>query len=313
MSQSEESTVLASAAPAGKSRKRESVKANAGEAPLKQAAPRSRAAGAASRGKKSADQAAAAKPAAVKPAAPRPATAKPASKPAPQPIGPLLEQLPPGRKPDGRMLFGRTVTLEPLDVARHAQPLYDASHGSVDPEGRIWTYMFYGPWDNFQAFRAWIEAQAKSADPLFFAIVPRVTRKPAGMAAYMSIRPEAGVIEIGNIWLAPVLQKTREATEAIFLLMRHAFEELGIRRLEWKCDSLNAPSRAAAARFGFTYEGVFRKHMVVKGRNRDTAWFSMTDDEWPAIRAEFQRWLDDRNFDQAGRQLTPLNPPTRGA
>lgn len=229
------------------------------------------------------------------------------------PIGAILDRLPPGRKPDGRMLFGRTVTLEPLDMRRHAEALFTASHGGSDPEGRIWTYLAYGPWADFAGFRAWIENQAASRDPLFFTIVPRVTRKPAGMAAFMNIRPEAGVVEIGNIWFSPVLQKTREATEAIYLLMRHAFEELGVRRLEWKCDALNAGSRAAAARFGFTYEGEFRKHMVIKGRNRDTAWFSITDDEWPAIRAAFQRWLDDANFDGAGRQLSPLSPLQPGS
>jgi RimJ/RimL family protein N-acetyltransferase len=227
----------------------------------------------------------------------------------PLPVGEALDRLPTGRRPDGRMLYGRTVTLEPIDPARHGEALYEASHGKNDPHGRIWTYMAYGPWVDYLAFRDWLEAQARSRDPLFFAIVPRITRKASGMAAYMNIRPEAGVLEIGSIWFAPVLQKTREATEAIYLLMRHAFEELGIRRLEWKCDSLNAGSRAAALRFGFTFEGIFRKHMVVKGRNRDTAWFSMTDDEWPSRRAEFLRWLDDDNFDATGRQKTALAMP----
>ncbi|WP_137388082.1 GNAT family N-acetyltransferase [Rhodoligotrophos defluvii] len=224
-----------------------------------------------------------------------------------RPVGPRVDPLPPGRAPDGRILFGRTVTLEPIDAVRHGAALFEASHGGADPEGALWTYMGYGPWPGLAGFLGWLTGQMPSTDPRYYAIVPRKTRKAAGMASYLNIRPEAGVIEIGHIWLAPSLQKTREATEAIFLLMRHAFEDLGCRRLEWKCDALNAASRAAARRFGFTFEGVFRKHMIVKGRSRDTAWFSITDDEWPEIRNGFTRWLADDNFDGAGRQKQPLS------
>ncbi len=223
-----------------------------------------------------------------------------------RPVGPVVDPLPPGRRPDGRILFGRTVTLERVDPALHARDLFDASHDGRDPEGTLWTYMAFGPWSGFAAFEAWLQAFAADRELCTYSIVPRASRKPAGMASYMNMRPAAGVMEIGNIWLAPRLQRTREATESIFLLMRHAFEDLGCRRLEWKCDALNAPSRAAAERFGFTFEGIFRKHMIVKGRSRDTAWFSIIDEEWPRLRAGFLAWLADDNFDAEGRQKRAL-------
>jgi RimJ/RimL family protein N-acetyltransferase len=213
---------------------------------------------------------------------------------------------PAGRLPDGRLLFGRTVTVEPLDPARHAFELWQSFHSS-DPEGRIWTYMAYGPFAAYEAFRTWVEERAKSRDPYFYAIVPRATGRAAGMASLMRITPEHGVIEAGNIWFAPSLQRTREATEAIFLLVRHAFEDLGYRRFEWKCDALNAASRRAAERLGFSFEGIFRQHMIYKGRNRDTAWYAILDKDWPAIRDAFKDWLRDENFDAAGRQRKPLS------
>ena len=148
--------------------------------------------------------------------------------------------------------------------------------------------------------------RARSSDPLFFAIVDPATGEAAGMASYLNIVPANGCIEIGHIWFAPPLQRTRAATEAIFLLMRHVFDDLRYRRLEWKCDALNAPSRRAAGRFGFTYEGTFRQHMIVKGRNRDTAWFALLDRDWPTVRAAFERWLAPGNFDPGGRQRSAL-------
>jgi RimJ/RimL family protein N-acetyltransferase len=172
--------------------------------------------------------------------------------------------------------------------------------------------MAYGPFLEEQAFALWLAEKEKSRDPWFYALVPRGA-EAAGMASFLRADPANGVIEIGNIWLAPALQKTRAATEAIFLLMRHAFEELGVRRLEWKCDALNAPSRRAADRFGFTFEGVFRQHMVIKGRNRDTAWYAITDAEWPEIRHAFEGWLAPENFSSDGTEKAKLRVPGAGA
>jgi RimJ/RimL family protein N-acetyltransferase len=155
-------------------------------------------------------------------------------------------------------------------------------------------------------FREWLKDREASRDPWFYAFIRRDSGKAAGMGSFMRLDAANGSIEIGHIWLSPGLQKTREATEAIFLMMRHCLDELGCRRLEWKCDALNAPSRRAAERFGFTFEGIFRQHFIVKGRNRDTAWYSIIDKEWPPIRAGFQAWLKDGNFDQRGRQKQRL-------
>jgi RimJ/RimL family protein N-acetyltransferase len=219
----------------------------------------------------------------------------------------------PARHPARIALDGISVSLEPIDVARHAAALFTAADGAP----AIWDYLPYGPFASRQVFTEWLEARAASEDPLFFAIVDRQAGRARagrtfnidarGMASYMRMDPMNGVIEIGHIWFAPVLQRTRQATEAIFLLARHAFDDLGNRRLEWKCDSLNAPSRRAAERFGFVYEGVFRQHMVIKGRNRDTAWYAMTDGDWPVRRAAFEAWLAPDNFDEHGRQRESLS------
>jgi RimJ/RimL family protein N-acetyltransferase len=222
-----------------------------------------------------------------------------------RPVGPIVDPLPPGLAPDGRPLFGRWVRLEPVSVAKHAFDLYE-SFAHSDPEDAIWTYLGYGPFVDYDAFRAWMKDREASRDPWFYAFIRRDTGKAAGMGAFMRLDAANGAIEIGHIWLSPGLQKTREATEAIFLMMRHCLDELGCRRLEWKCDALNAPSRKAAARFGFTFEGIFRQHYIVKGRNRDTAWFSIIDKEWPPIREGFQAWLKDGNFDARGRQKQRL-------
>jgi RimJ/RimL family protein N-acetyltransferase len=217
------------------------------------------------------------------------------------PIGPIVTP-PPGHVPDGRILFGRWVRLEPVSVSRHGGDLWEAIQGA----DRIWTYLAYGPFADRDAFMAWLKDREASRDPWFQAFIRRDTGKAAGMGAFMRADRANGVIEIGHIWMVPSLQKTREATEAIFLMMRHCFDELQVRRLEWKCDALNAPSRRAAERFGFTFEGIFRQHMIVKGRNRDTAWFAMLDGEWPKAREAFKAWLADGNFDAQGKQKTPL-------
>jgi RimJ/RimL family protein N-acetyltransferase len=224
-------------------------------------------------------------------------------------VGPPVEPLQSGRGPARAPLVGKEVRLEPVDAGAHAGSLYRASHRRPE-DAALWTYLSYGPFEDEGALAAWLEQRARSADPLFFAIVDRAGGEAAGMASYLNIVPANGTIEIGHIWFAPALQKTRAASEAIFLLMRHAFEELGYRRLEWKCDALNQGSMRAARRFGFSYEGTFRQHMIVKGRNRDTAWFALLDRDWPAQRAAFERWLAPENFDEGGRQRVALSALT---
>ena len=199
------------------------------------------------------------------------------------------------------MLF-RSV--EPLDIDRHAADLHAANLEAGDHSR--WTYLSAGGFDDLEAYRAWLQSMAGTDDPIFHAIIDAVTGRAVGVAAYLRIDPGNGVIEVGHINYSPRLQRTRAATEAMYLMMLRAFDELGYRRYEWKCDSLNAASRAAATRLGFTFEGVFRQAIVYKGRNRDTAWFSIVDREWPALRAGFERWLDPTNFDGSGRQIRRL-------
>jgi RimJ/RimL family protein N-acetyltransferase len=199
-------------------------------------------------------------------------------------------------------LEGELVRLEPVDVARHAQQLFAAQSGA--PE--LWEYLPYGPFEGETVFRTWLAERAATSDPLFYAIIDRSTGRALGMASFLRVEPDHGVIEVGHIWYSPALQRTRLATEAMFIMARHVFDDLGYRRYEWKCNALNEPSRRAAVRLGFTFEGVFRQHMVIKGENRDTAWYSMLDAEWPAAKAAFQAWLRPENFDSEGRQLRPL-------
>jgi RimJ/RimL family protein N-acetyltransferase len=201
------------------------------------------------------------------------------------------------------VLTGPRVRLEPVAPA-HAGDLFAAGHDGGDPA--LWEYLPYGPFRDAEEMRLWIAACAASEDPRFFALVERGSGRAAGMASYLRFAPDHRVVEIGHIWFGAALQRTPAATEVIHLLARHAFDELGVRRLEWKCDAGNARSRRAAERLGFSYEGVFRQHMLVKGRNRDTAWYSMLDSEWPAARAAFEAWLDEANFDEDGRQRRSL-------
>ena len=195
-------------------------------------------------------------------------------------------------------LVGRHVVLRPVEPDDA-----DALHG-VSEDPAIWTYLPYGPFATAAEMRARLEEIARSADPLFFTILR--DGRPEGVASYLRIDQENGSIEIGHIWFGTPLQRTTAATEAIYLLARHAFDDLGYRRFEWKCNALNAKSRHAAERFGFTFEGVFRNHMVVKGRNRDTAWYAITAEDWPRVRAGFEAWLAPENFDADGRQLRSL-------
>jgi RimJ/RimL family protein N-acetyltransferase len=199
---------------------------------------------------------------------------------------------------------GRLCRLEPLDVAKHAAALHEAH--AADREGRNWTYLPYGPFASAAEYARWVEWAVAQGDPQFFAIVDGATGQPVGTASYLRIEPAMGVIEVGHLAFSPALQRRPAATEAMYLMMRRVFDELGYRRYEWKCDALNAPSRRAAERLGFRYEGTFRQAVVIKGRNRDTAWFSILDREWPALKVAFERWLDPANFDGAGAQRRRL-------
>ncbi|NKB56672.1 MAG: GNAT family N-acetyltransferase [Alphaproteobacteria bacterium] len=225
-----------------------------------------------------------------------------------QPVGAPLDWQPVS-PPDRSPLPGTSVILEPIDPDRHAESLFAAK--GDDPS--LWTYTHNDPFDEFAKFQAYLRKCEAPDDPLCFAIIDRADNRAKGMASYLRIVPANGVIEIGSIWFGPELQRTRQATEAIYLLARHVFDTLGYRRLEWKCDSLNAPSRRAAERFGFTFEGEFRQFAVYKGRNRDAAWFSMLDSEWPEVRAAFDAWLAPDNFDAVGHQKTPLNARRPGS
>jgi RimJ/RimL family protein N-acetyltransferase len=211
----------------------------------------------------------------------------------------------PVKPPSHAPLRGSYVLLRPIDAASDAQALYAVSH---PPEGdpAIWTYLPDGPYESPAHLQAMLAAVAGSQDPLFFTVIAPPEERPLGLVSYLRITPEFGVIEIGHILFGEPLQRTTAATETIYLLARHAFDDLGYRRLEWKCNSLNARSRRAAERFGFTFEGVFRQHQVVKGHNRDTAWYAMTDGDWPAVRAGFESWLSPANFDAEGRQISSL-------
>ena len=207
-------------------------------------------------------------------------------------------------------MAGRTVTVEPLDPERHGPDLYPLLHGDAERE-RVWDYLPYGPFPDEPAFGAWLAEVAPRPDPLFFAIRTTSGGRVEGVATLMEIRPASGVIEIGHINLSTALQRSAEATEALYLLMRHAMSDLGYRRLEWKCNALNAPSRRAAIRLGFSFEGIFYQHSAPKGHNRDTAWFSILDGEWPAIDEHFRMWLDPSNFDADGRQMRSLGDMNR--
>jgi RimJ/RimL family protein N-acetyltransferase len=221
-----------------------------------------------------------------------------------QPIGEAVPGWTARPRPPRSPMEGKWTRVEPIDPERHAAQLWEAI--GDDRDGRNWTYLTAGPFDRFEAYRAWIEMVAKSEDPLFHAIIDLKSGKAVGVASFMRIDPPNGVIEVGHINYSPRLQRTPAATEAMYLMMRRVFDELGYRRYEWKCDSLNAPSRAAAARLGFQYEGLFRQAVIYRGRSRDTAWFSIIDREWPALKARFERWLDPKNFDSKGRQRRRL-------
>ena len=207
----------------------------------------------------------------------------------------------PARQPQPVTIKGRYGRLEKLDTAKHVAALWEAVKG----HDQVWAYLFHGPFAARPDFDAYIEMLASREDPYAYAILD-ADEKPVGFATLMEIRPANRVIEVGNILYSPLLQRTPLATEVQYLLARYAFEGLGNRRYEWKCNSLNEPSRRAALRFGFTFEGIFSQHMIVKGRNRDTAWYAMMDHEWPSRKAAFEAWLAPANFDASGKQKKKL-------
>ncbi len=222
-----------------------------------------------------------------------------------QPIGdPVRPDRVPAAIPRARAIFGTHCRLEPLDPDRHARELHDAH--SAAPDSRDWTYTSVEPFPSFESYYDWAVSAAASADPRHFSVIDNASGHALGTMALARHDPNNGVIEVGYVNFSRSLQTTTASTEAQFLLMRHVFDDLKYRRYEWKCDSLNAPSRKAATRLGFTYEGTFRQAVVYKGRNRDTAWFALLDRDWPRVRAAFQEWLDPTNFDADGRQRSRL-------
>ncbi len=199
---------------------------------------------------------------------------------------------------------GRTCHVVPLDPS-HAAGLHAAF--SADMTGALWTYMPTGPFATGADYAAWVSDACRSKDPLFFTVINQSTEDPVGVASYLRMQPANGVAEVGYITFSPALQRTPMATEAMYLMMKRVFDELGYRRYEWKCDALNAPSRRAAERLGFSYDGLFKQALVYKGRNRDTAWFSILDKDWPRLRTAFETWLDPENFDASGHQKQRLS------
>lgn len=205
---------------------------------------------------------------------------------------------------------GRFCRLERLKTKDHAEALWEAM--ALDAGGKMWTYLPYGPFPSAETYTTWLDDMSQRSDPFFHAIIDLATQRPVGVASYLRIDPPNGVIEVGHLQFSPLLQRSPAATEAMYLMMERAFA-LGYRRYEWKCDALNAPSRSAALRLGFSFEGLFRQAVVVKGRNRDTAWYSVIDGEWPALRKAFQRWLVPENFDEDGMQRERLSELTARA
>ena len=222
-----------------------------------------------------------------------------------QPIGVALPDWRPRLRPPRTAIGGRFCRVEPISAERHGGELHDAF--AADREGRIWTYLAYGPFTSTTEFDAWLARTCLGDDPLFHAIVDQASGKALGVASYLRIEPATGVIEVGHINYAPALQRTQAASEAMYLMLARVFDELGYRRYEWKCDALNARSRRAAIRYGFSFEGIFRQATMYKGRNRDSAWYSIIDAEWPALKAGYLAWLSPANFDAAGQQRQGLS------
>ena len=221
-----------------------------------------------------------------------------------QPIGCDVSGWTAKKSPPNTPIEGRYCRIERLDASRHARDLFDAFN--TDCNEGLWTYMPVGPFNTLDAFEKWMVPACDSQDPLFIAIVDRATDRAVGFASYLRIVPQYGVIEVGFIAFSPLLQRTPSATEAMYLMMRRVFNELGYRRYEWKCDALNAPSRSAAVRLGFKYDGLFEQALIYKGRNRDTAWYSILDRDWPPLEQAYEAWLNPVNFDTEGQQMERL-------
>lgn len=222
-----------------------------------------------------------------------------------QPIGWPLADWQACAHPRGAVMQGRLCRLEPIDIDRHAGDLFSAF--SEDRDGGNWTYLPYGPFVRIDEFEAWIESTCRGDDPCFFSVIDLASGKAVGVASYLRIEPASGVIEVGHIHFSPLMQGRPISTEAMYLMMHQVFEVLEYRRYEWKCDALNQPSCSAATRLGFLFEGIFRQATMYKRRNRDTAWYSLLDREWPLARAAFEAWLDPANFDAGGKQRQRLS------
>jgi RimJ/RimL family protein N-acetyltransferase len=218
------------------------------------------------------------------------------------PIGEVVDTKP-APAPGSVAFTGRFAVVEKLDPGRHGDSFWRA----LKDDDAVWVYMGYGPFADRAAFDKWLDARAATTDPFAYAVIDKASGRALGSITLMEVRPAMRVVEMGNIVLSSALQRTPASTEAQYFAARYVFDDLGYRRYEWKCNALNAPSRRAALRLGFTYEGTFRQHMIIKGRNRDTAWFSMIDREWPAVRAAFEAWLAPANFDASGRQIASLS------
>jgi RimJ/RimL family protein N-acetyltransferase len=224
-----------------------------------------------------------------------------------QPVGLPVANWKPPEAPSRESMEGAYCRVEPLSPEAHGKSLYEAN--STDTQGRSWTYLSYGPFASFEAYYDWVSRSSSSADPLFFAIADKASHKAVGVASFVRIDPRSGSIEVGHLNFSPWLQGTRSATEAMYLMMKKAFD-LGYRRYEWKANALNAPSRRAAQRLGLSFEGVFQQAAVFKGRNRDTAWYAAIDGDWPALQRAFLQWLNPVNFDEKGRQTVSLSALT---
>ena len=220
-------------------------------------------------------------------------------------LGDPIENWTPRQKPAKTIIQGSYSILKPIAINQHADKLFDVL--AIDNQGESWTYLPYGPFDTLSEFKDWLAKTMSDNDTLLYAILDAKTQEPIGISGYLRMNPEHGVIEIGHLHFSKLLKQTSLATEAIYLMLRHAFDEYGYRRCEWKCNYLNEPSRRAAERFGFTFEGIFRQSYVFKNRNRDTAWFSMIDSEWPTSKEKFEKWLHPTNFDTAGKQILKLS------
>ena len=212
-------------------------------------------------------------------------------------LGHRLDRLPSGRLPARTPIEGTLVRIEPLNPEVHTSELYQASHDTAEAR-HIWDYLPWGPWEEPDDFGSWLRALAGSPDFIWSAFRTKHDGRAKGMACYLDIAPDQGVIEIGGIWFSPDMQRTRAATETLFMMMSYAMDDLRYRQLQWRCNALNERSRSAARRLGFRFEGIFYSHMIVKGHNRDTAWYSITDQDWPVLRDIFQQWLNDDNFAQ---------------